>query len=111
MESQERRCSVRLQKVFLCWFDSGYRDVEARVENVSPDGSGLFVRTLEQPPNDKLTVLIQGPRRQTLQVQGVVRWSSDAAQSEGFGLQVENAVELRAFLERARIAAIDDTEA
>jgi Tfp pilus assembly protein PilZ len=88
--------------VFLCWFDGGYRDVEARVEDVSPDGTGLFVRTPEFPEGEKVVLLIQGTRRQTLNVRGYIRWSSDQSQVEGFGLQVENAEELRAFLESCR---------
>ena len=89
----------RVSRVFLCWFDGGYRDVEARVEDVCADGSGLFVRTPEFPEGEKVVLLIQGARRQTLVVRGQIRWSSDASQVEGFGLQVENAEELRAFLE------------
>ena len=99
----ERRHVERVQRVFLCWFDGGYRDVEARVEDVSLDGTGLFVRTPEFPEGEKLVLLIQGSRRQTLLVRGQIRWSSDQTQVEGFGLQVENAEELRAFLESCGI--------
>jgi hypothetical protein len=95
----DRRHIARVPRVFLCWFDGGYRDVEARVEDVSPDGSGLFVRTPEFPEGEKVVLLIQGARRQTLVVRGQIRWSSDESHIEGFGLQVENAAELRAFLE------------
>ena len=100
----ERRHIQRVPRVFLCWFDGGYRDVEARVEDVSPDGSGLFVRTPEFPEGEKVVLLIQGARRQTLFVRGQIRWSSDQSQIEGFGLEVENAEELRTFLESCQVA-------
>jgi hypothetical protein len=80
--------------------------VEAQVEDVSPDGTGLFVRTPEPPEDEKVVLLIQGTRRQTLSVRGQIRWSSEEGPVEGFGLQVENVEELRAFLDSCWLTPI-----
>jgi len=103
--ASERRRSERVARIFLCWFDSGYRDVEARVENVSADGTGLFVRTAEPPEvGQKLGLLLQGTRRQTLELTGVVQWiSQSGVVAEGFGLRIDEPARLQEFLSRCTV--------
>ncbi len=103
----------RSQEFYLCWYDAGDRDVEGSIDEIGP--RSLFVRIgasgVEGMPDvgDKITLLIQGTRRYTHEVEGCVRSTTTSPSSDeqrtaraGFELEVFDPEALESFLAVSR---------